>query len=491
MSINQEGKRIRQDNEDMNTYIKHHRVHNIFDLRSFDNNVAYICIGQALADVAGYTIPGTTGQLKLKSSLKDLFYYKRSIEERKLEKVQVDNIKSHSTNLFLFKFDGKIYVWYFNPWGQKHDADFTGRMARFRKKFFDNVPENSDIFPKQTENARNGLEPSPQELESLWSDENGKIRRIYKVVSGLDRVSKYDKDTMSYGLSEYLFYAKIKSMATPAVIQGINSSMDNEDHYGVMHAFRLLKHYYIRRDIATIMPWQSMPPDGPQALSGYSREDEMICKHVEKTSYGLGDCALWTRGYQIVAMYYLESARSNKEVVDIIQGELKNLYIMGEKTARHFVGKVMMSTELGKILKPMKIVYKAIPIKKVQTQQGRTAFKIHVRKIYDQVGKIIEDMDFSETLSIRQKQIFYIFISFLDMIDSTEDAKKLGYFNRILVKNVSADMEIQMMVAGFIRNFPSMNVKQISKLLIDVSLVMISCVFSRDIFEESDFFIKP
>ena len=489
MSERIHGRKRRLTEEDIGDFVKRSKLEDILDLRSDNPEVSEICIGQALADVAGYKSNDNTLALRFQSAMEDIFFHGHTTADRKLEKVSVNNILLHSTDIYLYKFNGLIYMWYINPWGYTHDDTYIGKMEDFRKKHFDGVPGNDNIFPTSTANALNGHPPSEFEKASLWQDETDKINRIRSVVSGIPRMSQGDRDQMSHELAEYLFYSNIRSLATPRMLQLLNNILQGGVHYGVIHAVWLLTHIYQRRDIKIIFPSQSMSDDGPQARSGFSRKTDMICKHVNDKGEGLGDCAVWGRAYQVVARRHLSHARDDREVQEVIMIDLREMFLMGEKSARHFSGKVMLSTPLGKALRPMKIVYKTVPIEKVQIVEGRTAFKIHVRKVYDSVVANIKNMEFSHIVSVHQKQMYYIFVSFLDNIDSTESAKKQGPLSRILVQNVEAGEELQMMVAQFIRIFSDQDVKSTCKLLIDVALIMISCIFSSEIFEDSGLYI--
>lgn len=491
MSEKLHGRKRRLTEEDMGDFVRRARLEEILDIRSEEPNVSEICVGQALADVAGFKSLQNTGRLLFRSAMKDLFFYGRSIEERTLEKIDANNIRSHSTEIFLYRFNGIIYAWYINPWGYKYDDIYVQNLEKFRVKHFDSVPGNDDIFPNPTENALNGNPPSQHEMDGLWQEETDKIRRIRDIVGSTPQMNKHDKDQMSHGLVEYLFYAKLRSVATPGMVGYLARALQYGAHYGVLHAVLLLQQIYRRPDIKIVMPWQSMSENGPQARSDLSRKNDMICKHVNEKGEGLGDCAVWGRAYHVVAKSHLAHARTEIEIQNVIISDLREMFIMGEKSARHFSGKVMLSTPLGKALRPMSIVYKAIPIEKVQTVAGQTAFKVHVRKVYDRAIENIKSMEFDQSISSYQKQVYYVFVSFLDNIDSTESAKKQGSLNRILFRNVNADMNTQMMVAQFIREFPDQGIKRTCRLLIDVALIMISCIFSSEMFKDSGMYISP
>lgn len=296
-----------------------------------------VCIGHAMTNTYGYSLmrlrnivddsirnPIQTIYNKMMDSINSNF------ENEKLFRYEVHNLESHSTRIYLYKRLGKVYIWYFNPWGEKYDNIYINDQSMHK------IDKLSDyrINPGKIKSFSDAV--SIPVADNVLLQSLGPKSFTSRTVYMISRIQKY---------ANYKYPQLFKEMES--------WNKDGVKNH-VMNAIYIIK-LFIENNTDTSIFEVLHPRDSMTEIGVQIQTNDGEFSITDRCDMSLGACTVWNEMYDEWAIILLSK---NKNTSHVIHNILPDVGYIPKDVSRYLLGRFFFYHTTQELLKENKNLVK-------------------------------------------------------------------------------------------------------------------------------------
>ena len=411
------------------------RLAEIFQEAKLDATDGDVCLGHAFATLMGQSIMGNNHDIV------NLTIYPDDLDTRVLtyakmvaifsEKTPIpagtsffsgENISAHGTLICFYKnTEGKVFVWYYNPWGIVLEKD----KMRLRTLHISSDAE--------------------KEVKTNYSGKYDKDLKEVFIIDYADKLSLrdlYAKHKEHQQEVVYLYMLQKMKHLLPDLQKEVERSIWDSDNT-LTETLRMMNLFFKPNDV-TVMPMefsnahygvQRKYSDGIETQPYPVPKNTRAClEKTVQTNFGLGSCAIWVILYSKIVYTVLNGVEEKAMIIEVIRTFMPNVQLMGEDGVRVLLAKIVMINGVGPgIFETMRKFFELLPDK---GEQGDDYFKIVMDNFDIAIGKIQEGWPKSRWFDQSPRKL-------ADQFDPDRHSPRIEYvmefIKSVVTKDISTD----------------------------------------------------